>query len=430
MSPHPRRFFQILALAFVILPAALAGQGRKASAKNLPCDNAGSGITLPSGFCAVIVADHIGPARQLVVAPNGDVFVAIANSRAKKGGVMALRDTTGDGTADVQVQFGGNGGNGIALVGQSLYFAPNDAVLRYTLPSGALQPTGGPDTVVTGLPDQGGHTAKSIALNKSGDLFVNIGSRTNACQQEDRTPGSPGVSPCGERDTRAGIWQFYASRLLQGPGAGQHYATGLRNVVALTVDPATNNVYGLQHGRDQLFDNWPKLFTQEYSAENPGEEFVQIKSGDDYGWPYCFYATDQKRLVLAPEYGGDGKKIELCAQKKTPVAVFPGHWAPDGVVIYRGSQFPAKYRGGAFIAFHGSWNRAPLPQAGYNVTFLPLGGDGGPVPETFADGFAGATPQPGTAPHRPTGITTGPDGSLYVSDDAGGRIWRIFYRGQ
>jgi glucose/arabinose dehydrogenase len=110
---------------------------------------------------------------------------------------------------------------------------------------------------------------------------------------------------------------------------------------------------------------------------------------------------------------------------------FPGHWAPDGIAIYRATQFPAKYRGGAFIAFHGSWNRAPLPQAGYKVVFLSLAGDGALVPETFADGFAGsATIQPGTAAHRPTGITVGPDGSLYVADDSGGRIWRIYYRGQ
>jgi glucose/arabinose dehydrogenase len=426
----PRHFLGVLGISVFISSGAASGQGRKASTKTMPCDNAASGITVPAGFCAVIVADHVGPARHLAIAPNGDVFVALANSREKKGGVLALRDTTGDGAADVKAQFGENGGNGITLVGQTLYFAPNDAVLRYNLPSGSLQPPGGPDTVVMGLPAQGGHVAKSVAVNRDGYLFVNIGSRTNTCQEQDRTPGSPGISPCVERDTRAGIWQFYTTRLHQRPQDGQHYATGLRNVVALTVDPTTGGVYGLQHGRDQLFDNWPKLFTPEYNAENPGEEFVQIRSGDDYGWPYCFYATDQKRLVLAPEYGGDGTKVELCAQKKTPIVAFPGHWAPDGVAFYRGSQFPAKYRGGAFIAFHGSWNRAPLPQAGYKVVFLPLSGDGARVPETFADGFAGADVQPGTAAHRPTGVAVGPDGSLYIADDAGGRIWRIFYRGQ
>ena len=115
---------------------------------------------------------------------------------------------------------------------------------------------------------------------------------------------------------------------------------------------------------------------------------------------------------------------------RAPVATFPAHWAPNGVVFYTGDLFPAHYRGGAFIAFHGSWNRAPGPQGGYNVVFVPFsGGDAAGAYETFADGFAGAEKSPDRAIHRPSGVAVGPDGALYISDDKGGRLWRVTYRG-
>jgi glucose/arabinose dehydrogenase len=156
---------------------------------------------------------------------------------------------------------------------------------------------------------------------------------------------------------------------------------------------------------------------------------VQLVSGADYGWPECYYHQQQNKLVLAPEYGGDGgKTVGVCAQRQAPVAAFPGHWAPNDLAIYHGTRFPAAYRGGAFIAFHGSWNRAPDPQGGYNVVFQPLvdGKASGPL-VVFADGFAGAYKDPGWAAFRPTGLAEGPDGALYVSDDVHGRIWRVTY---
>lgn len=388
-------------------------------------------ITLPDGFCAVVVADEVGAARHLVVAPNGDVFVALAGSRRRGGGgIVALRDTTGDGRADVTARFGEAGGTGIALRDGSLYFAPNDRVVRYDLPSGQLEPRGAPVTVVSELPTGGNHSAKSIALGRDGELFVNIGSPSNSCQVQDRQRGSPGKDPCPELETRAGIWRFDAGRTGQTQADGERYATGLRNAVAITVHPSTGVLYGVQHGRDQLYANWPELFTAEESAELPSEEFVRIDRGDDFGWPYCYHDWQQGKLVLAPEYGGDGQEVGRCADKEGPLVAFPGHWAPEGVVFYDGEQFPERYRGGVFITFHGSWNRSPLPQAGYKIAFVPVM-DGRPTGryETFADGFAGETVEPGEAAHRPTGLAVGPDGSLYVADDAGGRIWRIRYVG-
>jgi mono/diheme cytochrome c family protein len=163
----------------------------------------------------------------------------------------------------------------------------------------------------------------------------------------------------------------------------------------------------------------------------PAEEVVLLEQNADYGWPTCYFDGAQKRLVLAPEYGGDGgHAVGVCAQKRAPVVFYPAHWAPDDLLIYSGRQFPPQYRGGAFIAFHGSWNRAPSPQAGYNVAFQPLA-DGKASADyiVFADGFAGSEIAPGRAKFRPTGLAMAPDGALFVSDDVHGRIWRITYHG-
>src|SRR6202007_2030549 len=160
---------------------------------------------------------------------------------------------------------------------------------------------------------------------------------------------------------------------------------------------SAGRILATMHGRDQLGQNWPKLYTLKQNANLPAEELVQLQQGRDFGWPECYYDEAQKKLVLAPEYGGDGgKTVGVCAQKQAPVAAFPGHWAPNALVIYNGTPFPKPYQGGAFIAFHGSWNRAPLPQGGYNVVFQPLkdGKASGPY-VIFANGFAGGNEDPG-----------------------------------
>jgi len=261
-------------------------------------------------------------------------------------------------------------------------------------------------------------------------LYVNVGAPANACQVQDRAPGSPGQDPCPLLDVAGGIWRFDPRRAGQSQSDGRRFATGLRNALALTVDPATGALFAAQHGRDMLHGNWPDRFTEAQSAELPAEELFRIEQGGDYGWPYCYYDGSRKQKVLGPEYGGDGKTVGRCAAAKGPAAAFPAHWAPNAIAFYAGSQFPAKYRGGLFIAFHGSWNRAPLPQGGYNVVFVPFArGAAAGDWEVFADGFAGADVSPGGARYRPTGLAVGPDGSLYVSSDAkAGAIIRIMYR--
>jgi mono/diheme cytochrome c family protein len=156
-----------------------------------------------------------------------------------------------------------------------------------------------------------------------------------------------------------------------------------------------------------------------------------LKANGDYGWPECYYDAIMQQLVLSPEYGGDGgKAIGPCASKLGPIAAFPAHWGPNAMVGYDKEQFPEHYRSGVFIAFHGSWDRAPYAQGGYNVVFQPLDGDRASGNcEIFADGFAGAVKSPAQAEHRPSGLAVGPDGALYVSDDVRGRIYRIVYRG-
>jgi glucose/arabinose dehydrogenase len=417
----------VVAVTGLLLTAALPDRPTAA----LPaCDADNGGITLPAGFCAVVVADQVGSPRHLVVAPNGDVFVALERGRGGGGGggLLALRDTTGDGKADVRQGIGSEAGTGVALGKGALYFSTSSTVYRFALRTGALSPLGPPDVIVKDLPT-GGHVARNLALSSDGQtLFVNVGSATNSCQVADRNAGSPGKDPCAELATRAGVWRFDAERHDQTQGQGTRFATGIRNAVGLAVAP-DGQLWATQHGRDQLGQNWPKFFNDTQSAEKPSEELLQVNRGDDFGWPYCYHDLELGHLVLAPEYGGDGKQVGRCAQKKEPAVAFPGHWAPDGLTFYSGTQFPASYRGGAFIAFHGSWNRAPLPQAGFRVVFVPFK-DGKAVGtyETFADGFwheNGAGPQ-----HRPVGVAAGPDGSLYITDDAAGRIWRVMYKGR
>ena len=382
------------------------------------CDPDDAGLELPDGFCALRVAEDAGPVRALVVAANGDVFVALKSAEGG-GGALALRDVDGDGRAERRQRFGRGDAHGIALHAGHLYLAVHDAVVRWPLAAGAW-PEGEPETIVTGFPDQRAHRAKSLALAPDGALFVGVGAPSNACQREPRTPGSLGIDPCPQRERQAGIWR-YAATPGQQHAVEARFATGLRHTLALAIHPASGALFGVVNGRDQLGQLWG--FSAERNATLPAEEMVRIARGDDFGWPYCYQDGIVDRKVLAPEYGGDGEEIGRCADAKRPALVFPAHWAPMALHFYRGDgphAFPARYRGGAFVAFRGSWNRAPLPQEGYRVAFAPFAGDApaGAV-ETFAIGAEGPTAL------RMTGVAEGPDGSLYVAAENRGSVWRV-----
>jgi glucose/arabinose dehydrogenase len=400
-------------------------------AANAPaCDPDNGGLQLPQGFCALVVADGIGPARHIAVARNGDIYVAL-QADGRKGGVVALRDTNGDDRFETKEKIGQDSTTGVALRNGYLYVAKFHSVERYKMSPGQLIPTSPPEIVVSGLPGVEEHGDKGIAFDGQGSLYVNIGAPSNACQPKNRKPKVPGQDPCQLLEKSGGIWKFSESKLGQKQEDGTRFATGLRQMPAIAWHDGA--LFIVMNNRDQLDTLWPGMFTAKENAERPAEPMLRVaEAGANFGWPYCFFDYAQKKLFLAPEYGGDGKQVGRCSQFALPVTSFPAHWAPVDVMFYSGAQFPEHYKNGAFIAFHGSWNRAPMPQEGYNVTFQPFV-DGKPSGshEVFADGFAGKSPltNPDTALARADGVAEAPDGSLFISESQHGKIWRVFYRG-
>lgn len=392
-------------------------------------DNAG--LKLPAGFGALKVADGIGRARHIAVTAQGDIYVKLMRVVDGKG-IVRLRDTNGDGKAEDISSMGNYGGTGIAIKNGYLYASSDEEVFRYKLDAkGEVLSPLQPEKIITGLINRRQHESKSITLDNNGNIYVNIGAFSNSCQERDRQPGSMGRMPCPILDSAGGIWQFKADKLNQTYGDGIKYATGLRNVVGLDWNNQLNQLFVMQHGRDDLHNLFPSLYTQQQNADLPAETMYALKKGDNAGWPYTYYDPFKNKKMLAPEYGGDGVK-EGSKEYIDPVVAFPAHMAPNALLFYTGSMFPARYKNGAFIAFHGSWNRAPLPQEGYYVAFVPFENGKPGKWEIFANGFAGVEVVTGTrgAQHRPSGLAEGPDGSLYVADDSKGTIYRIVYTGK
>ncbi len=424
-----------------ILAFAFIGPTAQSAGSSCPPDD--SGLKLPDGFCAIVFADSLGHARHLTVGPNGVVYVNTWSGEYYGTGVtrpdgflVALKDN-GSGKGTVIQRFGetpatgGKGGTGIALYKGALFAEINDRIVRYTLSPGEIVPRSKPEVVVSGLPLDGDHPMHSFAIDADGLLYVDVASASNSCQVKNRTLMSPGLKPCTELLTRGGVWRYDANKLNQKFSPAERYATGIRNAEGIAVDGSGRGVYTTQHGRDQLAENWPALYKPQQGATMPAEVLVKLEKGADFGWPECYFDPFQQKLVLAPEYGGDGgKKIGVCANKTPAAATFPAHWGPNALLIYNGTQFPQRYRHGAFIAFHGSWNRSPFPQGGYNIVYQTLNqGTAEARCEIFADGFAGAEKSPEKASHRPSGLAMSSEGDLYVSDDVAGRIYKITYRG-
>lgn len=433
---HKCRNFRTATLATGLAAALALGSCQPGSGPGgdaaLQADPDNGSIQLPEGFGALVVADSLGRARHMVVRENGDIYVALENMD-KGGGIAALRDSTGDGKADRISYFGEYPGTGIDIRNDHLYFAPDSALFRYRLEGDQLVPAGEFESIVHGLTSQGQHAAKTFTFDAQGNVYVNIGAPSNACQDPDRTPGTAGQDPCPILEYAGGIWRFNADETGQSQEDGYRYASGIRNAVALDWNSSVNTLYALQHGRDQLANFWPDLYTNEESAELPAEEFFLVRDGSNFGWPYCFYDPVQGKKILNPEYGGDGTQTGRCDSAENPIMAFPAHWAPNDVLFYTGEMFPERYRNGAFIAFHGSWNRAPLEQAGYKVVFVPFEGDQPSGDwEVFAEGFTGtdSLSSPGDARYRPMGLAQGPDGSLYISDSQVGRVWRIIHQAE
>jgi len=423
MPRSPRTILIALTATIAFLGAC---GGRKASAVSASggCDQS---IKLPTGFCALVFSESAGPARHLVVRKNGDVIVGVLDVRRQVGGLLALRDTNKDGHADIAERFGDAAVHGVLLAGDSvLYASTATSILRYHFLD-SLTPRKRIDTVVSGLPERA-PPSHSLAMDVRGNLIVNLGAVSNGCASPE-TPNTRGRDPCPELETTGGIWRFSPDRVNQQLKDGQRIATGLHNAVALAVNPHDTTIYAVSHGRDRLHELWPDVYTEQQAATLPAEEMIRITTvRADFGWPYCYYDYLKQERAAAPEYADDAKQSGRCDHTIQPLIAFPAHWAPMSMLFYTGTMFPAAYRTGVFIAFHGSAFRAPLPEEGYHVVYLTftrdnLAGDY----SIFATNFAGDMMSPEGAAHRAVGLAQGPDGALYLSDDKGGRIWRIIY---
>src|SRR5262252_857028 len=317
----------ILAEIFLLtFASAQTGTDSGNKPKIAKCSNNNAGLKLPAGFCASVFADGIGHARHLAVGSNGVVYANTWSGdyynfdKVHEGGfLIALQDRSGAGKADVIERFGetektgGAGGTGIGIFNGSIYAEINDRIVKYSLPTGATVPSSAPETIVSKLPLGGDHPMHPFIISPDGKLYVDVASATNSCQPKNRQPKIPGDNPCTELATRGGIWRFDANKTDQVFSPSERFATGIRNGEGFAIDSA-GRIFVAQHGRDQLHSNWPDLYKADEEATLPAEEVMLLKEGGDYGWPECYYDAGQGKLVLAPEYGGDGgRAVGVCA---------------------------------------------------------------------------------------------------------------------
>ncbi len=403
------------------------------------------GLFLPDNFEALVVIDSIGRTRHIAVNDNGDIYAQLFNSSDGKG-TIALRDLDQDGKADSIVHFGnysdkGRSATGVTIHKGHLYISTNKVIYRNKLIAGELVPTGEPEVVFTDMEenvDRNWHTTKPLAFDNKGNMYIPFGAPSDACQDIEKygpvgIPGGKGLDPCPELNTQAGIWRFDANKIGLTQEDGHKFATGIRSVVGMEWNPNDQSLYAVGNGIDNFHTMFPDRYTSWQAAVLPSETLMKVTEGSNYGWPYAYYDHMQRKNVLQPGYGGDGKVIGRASEFDDPVVGFPGHWAPMDVMIYHGNQFPERYNNGVFVAFHGSTDRPPYPQAGFIVCFVPFDDDGNATGEweVFADGFTGVERVTDTsdALYRPMGLSTGADGSLYISESNQGKIWRIMYKG-
>jgi len=382
-----------------------------------------------------LFAESLPTPRHIAVNDNGNVYVTLRSGHAKfrptdePGGVTGLRDTDADGVADVVQTFARpDTDTGSAIRDGYLYFSSTTAIYAVAL-DGALVPSGPIEVVVAGMPESGnGHRTKPITFDDDGNLYSQIGSPSNSCQTDDGVPGSHGLMPCTQLDMHGGVFRYSATLRNQiHERDGVRYSRGHRNVVALEWNAGAGALFALMHGRDGLSRLWSDYYSEAEDIEIPAEEFHRLNAGDDLGWPYTYYDPMRQERMLMPEYGGDGKTPAGATAYKKPLIAFPAHWAPNDLVFYEGTQFPQRYRNGAFIAFHGQVTPRRADVGGYSVVFVPMNARGEITGEweIFADDFERLS-----IPGRPSGLAVGPSGELYIGDDTGGRIWKVVYSGE
>ena len=416
----------IIYILSVILISSCNTNVNQDEIKVLKADYYNGGLNLPEGIGATIVTNGLGSAKHIVIRNNGDIYIALSNLSRNKG-IVALRDTSGDGKADITEYFGDYCGTGIDIYNGYLYFCTDTLIVKYKFYEKDLVPDTIPETVVNGLIMQKEKNEKSITINNKGELFVNISANSNACLEINS--GTTGADPCPQLEYCGGIWVFDANKANQDFSEGKRYATGIKNGVALTWNTHNNSLYAVESGRDELHELFPSLYDENSGTNLPAEELIIINEGDNFGWPYCYFDPFKVKKVLAPEYGGNGELIGRCETAKEPLLAFPAHHAPGSIVFYNYTMLPEKYKYGAFIAFQGNLKNNHRAEDGIFVGFVPFIDN---IPEgkweVFADGFKENKDIQNTAGTilRPSGLAVGPDGSLYISDSSNGTIWRVF----
>jgi glucose/arabinose dehydrogenase len=351
--------------------ASLAASGALAQSSDAP--------SAPEGFTVEIFAEGLGAPRGMAFGPDGHLYV----TDSRGGRVLVLVDRDRDARADSveTVLEGLDLPSGIAWHGGELWVAEVTRVVRIGLPD-AVGTAPELDVVVDDLP-AGGFTTRSVVFEPSGrGLFISVGSSCNHCREE---------------DSRRAAILFYS---LDGRGP-QIWARGLRNAVGLAVHPETWELWALDAGRDWLGDDLPP------------DELNIVRRGGHYGWPYCYGAR-----IPDPKYADPAR----CDVTEVPVMNLPAHSTPLGIAFYDGELFPGEYHGDAFVTLHGSWNRSA--PTGYKVIRVSVEAGRPAAVEDFLDGWLGTA---GEITGRPVQPLVGPDGALYVSDDYGGRVWRVAY---
>ncbi|MGH8144266.1 MAG: PQQ-dependent sugar dehydrogenase [Steroidobacteraceae bacterium] len=388
------------------------------------------GLTLPPGFHATVVAEGLGSmTRHMAFGDASHLYVSTAQRPgAPSAGIIALQLDAHHRVKRIEHFSSIDDGTAIAVYKGALFAASPHTLYRIALSGRALVPTAKPQAVVVDVPGRA-----ALAFDNHGGLYLAVGGSGNTCVPKDtpRNAQAQGLMPCPDLATRAGVWRFNAGKLNQEFADGAHVATGIRDTNALAWSATDKALYVVNYGRDGADVTWPKRISAE-DAEHISDGMYKVTQGTNMGWPYTYYDYVRQVRLLQPEYGGDDSKVVSDSKYAVPVAAFHAHIAPMDIAFYQGRQFPLKYRGGAFIAFHGAAGCDPQDfNGGYDVMFVPMNKSGkAGSPEVFADGFAGPTHEDRCgkrATYRPVDVTVGPDGALYVADSQKGRIWRIAY---
>lgn len=374
----------LVAAQLPTLPVPFATRSANNAARIVPKPDAAQ-LKVAAGFAVSVYADRLTNPRTMIYAPNGDLFVAQSSAAS----VVILRDTNNDGEPDARFVYaeGLQGVFGMAFHEGYLYLGRTDSIVRYKYKDGDTKAQGSPEKVVD-LPT-GGHQTRNIIFSRDGKkMYVAVGSASN--------------KNSGEEERRAAINEYNPD------GSGHRvFASGIRNPVGLTLYPGSDTIWVAVNERDTLGDD----LVPDY--------ITSVKDGGFYGWPYSYIGSNYD-----PEHKGEHP--ELVQRAIVPDVLIQAHSAAVGIAFYNGTQFPQRYRGGAFVGLHGSWNRSKL--SGYRVAFVPFqnGKPSGPI-EDFVTGWIINDGAPGTAWGRPVSPFIAKDGSLLITDDGSDRIWRVRY---